>query len=135
MQNKTRYARRAVLNHFLGRSPYAFPAGVWLGLFTADPTDLGLLTNEVSSLGYARVEISDLLGDADLVSGIISNAANIDFAPAGEDWPEVTHLGILDVVTLGAGNMVYFGPAVTSRIVEKDDTFKLKIGQLTIREK
>lgn len=133
--NKTKYARKAVLDHFLGRIAYTFPANVYLGLFSADPTDEGLLTNELSETGYVRVEISGLLPDADLSTGTISNNAEITFGPAGEDWSEITHVGIIDTATLGTGNMIYFGPAVTSRVVSDTDTFLIKVGQLTIQER
>jgi hypothetical protein len=134
-QNKTRFGRKAVLDHFFGRINYAFPANVYLALFTDDPTDLGLLTDELTSSGYARVEISALMSDAVLASGQITNSAQILFGPAGVDWPAITHCGIMDAATIGTGNMIYFGPAVTSRTVESGDSFIIRIGQLTIIEK
>lgn len=133
--NKTKYGRKAVLDHFFGRVAYPFPANVYLALFTDDPTDDGLLTDELTETGYARQEISDSLGNADPTSGQISNNVIITFGPATEDWPEVTHVGILDALTIGTGNMVYFGAAVTSRVVDNTDSFIIKVGQLTITER
>ena len=133
--NKTRYGRRAVLDHMLGRSEHPFPTGRWLALFNGDPTEIGLLDDELTEDGYARVEITDLLGDAILASGQISNAADIAFEEAGEDWSEITHAGIMDSATIGAGNMIYFGPAATSRTVDAGDSFIIRTGQLTIIER
>jgi hypothetical protein len=134
-QNKTKYGRKHVLDHFFGRIETAFPTNVYAALYTADPTDAGTLTNELTQTGYARAEISAAMGDAVLTSGQITNSADITFGPATEDWPEVTHIGIfLGTSTIGAGNMFYFGPAVTSRVVENNDTFVIRTGQLTIIE-
>lgn len=134
--NKTRYGRKAVLDHFLNKSEYVFPSGgVWIALFTADPTETGSMANELSQSGYARVELSQYLGAADSTTGIITNTSDFSIGPAGEDWPEVTHMGIVTSATIGAGNMVYFGPLVTSRTVPENDAFLIKAGQLTIREK
>lgn len=132
--NKTKYMRKAVLDHFLGRIAYAFPANVYAALFTADPTDDGLLTSELTQSGYARVEISEKLGDAVLASGMITNSAAITFGPSIVDWPEVTHIGIIDSATIGAGNMLYHVPAVTSRTIVAGDAFNIQPGQLTITE-
>ena len=80
--NKTKYGRKAMLDHFFGRASYAFPTNVYAALFSADPTDAGTLTNELTQTGYARVEVSDKLGNADLTSGVISNNLLITFGPA-----------------------------------------------------
>jgi hypothetical protein len=133
--NKTRYGRKAVLDHFLGRVSYAFPTNVYMGLSTSDPTELGSMAGELTETGYARIEISALMSDAVLASGQIANSAEITFGPAGEDWPEVTHGFIADSATIGAGNMIYFGPAVTSRTVNSGDDFPIRVGQLTIQER
>lgn len=132
--NKTRYGRQHVLDHMFGRVEHAFPTEVWAALFTADPTELGTLTDEVTETGYARVEVVGLLSDADLATGVITNSALIEFGPATEDWPEITHIGFMDSATIGAGNMTYYGPAVTSRLVDSGDSLKIQIGQLTIQE-
>jgi hypothetical protein len=131
--NKTQYGRKIMLDHRFGRIEYPFPSGVWFALFTGDPTELGLTTNELTQLGYARKEISALFGDAVLSSGQISNAADIDFDVAGEDWPEITHGGIMTALT--GGMMTDFGPAATARVVDVGDRFVIRIGQLTITER
>ncbi len=133
--NKTRYWRKAMLDHCFCRVNSPFPAHMWMGLCSADPTELGLLSAELSQLGYARVDIAALMGDAVLGSGQIANAADITFGPAGEDWAEITHAVIVDSATIGAGNVRYFGPATTSRIVENGDEFIVRIGQLTVIER
>lgn len=134
MMNKTRYGRKVVLDHLYGRNSYAFPTDRWLALLNDDPTDLGLLTSELAQTGYARVEISDLLGDADPVTGVIVNVLDIVFPLAGADWAEFKHMGTMEIATLGAGNMIHFGPASTSRVIVTGDQLIIKAGQLRIQE-
>ena len=112
--NKTRYLRKKDLDHAFGRVAFTMPNPVYIALFSADPTDLGTLTDEVTESGYARVSITSLMADAVLATGQISNNAEIVVGPALEDWPEITHAAIMDALT--AGNMLYLGPAVTARV-------------------
>lgn len=131
--NKTRYGRKLVLDHLLGRVNSPFSTNKFLALFSADPTELGSLVDELTETGYARINIATLMGDAVLISGQISNAAEITFGPATEDWAEITHAGIMDALV--GGNMIYYGEAVTSRVIDNTDTFVIRVGQLTIYER
>lgn len=131
--NKTRYGRKLVLDQAFGRVSWTFPTNVYAALFTADPTELGAQTSEITQGGYARVEISDKMADAVLATGVITNSAEIAWSDATEDWPEITHIGIMDASS--SGNMIYFGAATTSRTVSEGDNFKIRIGQLTIQER
>jgi len=54
MGSKTNYLEDAMINAVLRNTSYTSPATVYLGLFTADPTDSGSQTNEVSGGAYAR---------------------------------------------------------------------------------
>src|SRR3972149_4594005 len=113
-QNKTNYGRKHVLDHMLHRVQHTY-GEVYATLLSSDATVAGLLTGELTQSGFARVALSALLSDAVLASGQTTNSADITFGPAGEDWPEIVCIGIMDVATLGAGNMLYFGPPVTTR--------------------
>jgi hypothetical protein len=133
--SKTKYLRKKVLDHFYGRNAYAFPSDVWLALFTADPTDDGLLTNELTNAlapGYARVALAAFLSDAGSENGTIFNSATITFTVAGSDWPEVTHGATMDAAT--SGNMLHFGALTSSRIIAATEAFTMTPGQLMIRE-
>jgi hypothetical protein len=132
-QNLTQYGQKVVLDHFFGRIDHPFPANVYLALFSADPGETGSLAGELTQSGYARVEISDLMGDTVLASGIISNTGRIRFGPAGVDWPEIVAVGTIETGTIGAGNLISYGPPVTSRVVEEGDYFDIEIGQITFR--
>lgn len=130
----TLYQRKAQLDHFFGRVAYPFPTAVWLALFAGDPTIHGSLDHELTHGGYERVNIISLLGDADIATGAIVNTAIIDYPPALEDWPLVSHLGLVDSPEIGEGNITYFGPADAARPTPVGDRFRLNLGQLRIRE-
>lgn len=129
--NLTRYGRKAMLDHVCGRVAYPFPANVYLGLFTADPTETGALVNEVAVGGYARLEISDLMGSADLAARTIVNSADMLFAPVDAPVASITHFGVLDSATLGAGNMIWRGAPPTPRALGNGERLKIKTGQFS----
>lgn len=111
----TRYLRKKLGDHSLGKAAYTMPNPVYMALFTADPTDVGILTNEVVGSPYARIASTVLFGGFDLTTGIGVNASNIDFGIPAANWGTVSHAAIIDALTVG--NMLYFEALPTPRIV------------------
>lgn len=111
----TQYLRKKLGDHSLGKAAYTMPNPVYMALFTADPTDVGILTSEVVGSPYARVSSTALFGGFDLTTGIGVNANDIDFGVPAANWGTVSHAGILDAST--AGNLLYFDALPTPRIV------------------
>jgi hypothetical protein len=130
--NLAKYGRKAMLDHMFGRIAHPFPTNRYLALFTADPTAEGTLTNEVAVGGYARVEISDLMGDADLALKQIANTFDIIFPPVSSAVSAITHMGVMDVATPSAGNMLFHGPLETPRTLAVGERFKIRVGQFTV---
>jgi len=93
---------------------YVAPDNIYVGLCTADPTDVGTgatcfeLPDEDN---YARVETTPndwiLSGST---AGILYNKNAIEFNMPSGDWGPVTHFTILDSGTYGEGNMIVYGP-------------------------
>lgn len=129
--NLTRYGRKIMLDHLLGRSAYSFPSNVYLGCFIADPTDVGTLDDEVSVSGYARIDIASAMAAADAPSRQIALGSDIEFAAFGEAIAAITHFGVLDAATLGTGNVIWSGELTTPRAVGVGETFPIKAGQFT----
>lgn len=127
---KTRIGRKNVLDHFLGRVSSPF-GNVYAALFTADPTVDGLLVNELTQAGYSRVNITSLIGDANLTTGQTTNTAFIDFGPAGEDWPSAGYLGIIDQ----SGNIIYFSNTTTPRTAQLNDILRIPVSGLIVGER
>lgn len=70
--------------------------------FTADPTVAGVLTNEVANTnGYVRLPVTwTSSGDADE-----ENSGTLTWEASGGDWGEVTHVGLINSSTHGAGTL------------------------------
>lgn len=131
--NKTQYLSKKILDHNFGKAAFTMPTTVYLGLFTSDPTEVGLTVGEVSGNNYARVAITSSMAAASSTGQTITNSVDITFPQATpSDWNEVTHAAVFDAST--SGNMLYFGPAVTSRVIEAGEIFKILAGQLVVQE-
>ncbi len=111
----TQYLRKKLGDHSIGKASYTMPNPVYLALFTADPTDAGTLTSEVTGSPYARVSVTSLFGSFDLTTGIAVNSSDIDFGTPAANWGTVTHAAVLDAST--SGNMLYFDALPTARAV------------------
>ena len=106
------------------------PATLWVGLFTATPTEAGGGT-EVSGGSYARASVTSNTtnwastvaatntGPSTGSSGTTSNNASITFPPPTANWGLITSFGIFDAST--AGNLLIFGPLTTSKTVNSGD--------------
>jgi len=70
---------------------------LYLALFTADPTESGDLTNEATYTGYARVAFTVTAP----TNGVGSNAADVLFPELTAGSQTISHVGIMDSLTLG----------------------------------
>lgn len=107
------------------------PTNLYVGLFTANPSDTGGGT-EVSGGAYARVTYASSLtnwagtqGAASTVAssgtgGTTSNNASITFpAPVGANWGTITGFGIFDATT--GGNLLIWGALTINKTVNNGD--------------
>jgi len=102
----------------------------YAALFTADPTDSGSVTNEVSGGAYARQAIT--FGD-DAASREISNTAEVSFPSATADWGTIGWLGICQGSTGGVADMDWHGSLTTSKLIETSDQLKFAVGSITVK--
>jgi hypothetical protein len=98
---------------------------LWLGLFTATPSDTGGGT-EVSTSGtaYARQACNRTSGSSvwNAATGTLATTTNntaITFPTATASWGTVTQFGIFDAVT--AGNLLYWGDIPVSKTIGTND--------------
>lgn len=108
------------------RFPYDPPAGLWLSLHTAAPSD-STYGNEATYGGYARQSINSLTaapqtevdGDVDIV---ITNGSAVVFPASTSDAGQtVTHWAIWDTQAVGDGNILYSGPLGSPRLIVLGD--------------
>jgi len=110
------------------------PTTLWVGLFTANPTDTGGGT-EVTGGAYARVAVTSALanwagtqGAASITvssgsSGATSNNNPVTFPAPTANWGVITGFGMFDAVT--AGNSQFYGALTASKTVNNGDAAPL----------
>lgn len=117
-----------LLDHIFTDGAYTPPATLYVGLYTAAPTDAGGGT-EVTGGSYARKSTTAADWDA-AAAGSKSNGASIDFVTATANWGTVVAFGIFDAAS--AGNLLIWADLNTSKSVDNGDTAKFPAGNLTI---
>jgi hypothetical protein len=108
---------------------------VWVGLFTATPSDAGGGT-EVSGGAYARVAVVRTGAGFDAATGtspaLSDNTGTVTFPAASGSWGTVTQFGIFDAAT--AGNLIYWGDLAVSKLIGAGDTASFAAGAITITQ-
>lgn len=61
-----------------------------------------------------------------------ANSGALTWSVATADWGTVSHIGILDTDTHGAGNLVWHGGLTSSKRIETDDQFKINDNDLDL---
>jgi hypothetical protein len=124
MAELSNYLENKLLDHVLRNISYTSPTTVYVGLFTADPTDAGTGT-EVSGGSYARQIVSVTTA----TGGIVTSSADVTFPQCTASWGTVSHIGLLDA--LSSGNLLMHTALTTSRSIETGDVLKISTGSLT----
>ena len=135
MGGKSNYLEGKILNWLKGTAFGTAPAGLYVGLFTADPTDAGATTDEVTTTVRAAGRPAVSLGTLSSGTGAdtLANSAIVDFgAAAGAPGSAVTHVGIFDAAS--AGNMLYSAALTTPRTVTVGAAVSFPIGAIVISE-
>lgn len=122
----TNYLEDALLNHMLRNTSYTSPATVYVGLLTADPTESGLTTSEISGFAYQRQSATFSAP----VGNTTSNSVVIQFPVATGTWGVISHVAIFDA--LSGGNMLFYGPLTTTKTVNLGDSFKFNATALSV---
>jgi hypothetical protein len=127
--SKTDFLENKLLDHQVGKTAYTMPS-VWVGLFTAAPSDAGGGT-EVSGGSYARK--ATVGADWNAASGgSTSNANALTFTTATASWGTVTHFGLFDAAT--TGNLLRWAALGTSKTIGNGDTASFAVGALVCTE-
>lgn len=138
MANATNYMENWLIEQLFRAANATEPANWYVGLFKGDPGETGSLAQEVSGGSYARVIYAN--SSAKWAAAVdagsakrTSNSDSIIFPSPTADWGIVTHWGLMDSATLGAGNMWIYGPLGASRtIYSGDNPPSFAVGALTI---
>lgn len=141
MASMTDYLENKLADHLFRTTTYSQPSTLYIGLYTAAPSDTGGGT-EVSGNAYARVACNpsnsnwtgthgNTTGASSGTGGQVTNAADVTFpTPTPSGWGTVTHFGIFDAST--SGNLLFHAALTSSKTINAGDTVKFSAGQLTV---
>ncbi len=136
------FTEAAIINWTLRGVAPTVPTGIFVALFTGDPTDANLVANEVQTAGgaqpmpaYARINAA---GAGAIATGwtppsdgvtknanIITYAANNGAVPVTVGW-----IGIYDALT--GGNLLYHSPLQTPKVLQPGDVLSFGANAITI---
>lgn len=124
------YLENKLIDQLFRGQAYTFPTTLYVGLYTANPTDVGGGT-EVTGGSYARVAVTSSLANwagtqgagttvaSSGTTGTTSNNNAITFPAPTANWGVVTGMGIFDAAS--AGNLLVFSALTTSKTVNNGD--------------
>jgi hypothetical protein len=129
----TNYGAQKLLGSLFGANAFSVPGTLYIGLFTATPSNLGGGT-EVSSGGYARVALvnsgANWTGATNTWPSISANAGTVAFPSATGNWGVVGWFGIFDAAS--GGNLIWWGPLSTGVNVPSGDIYEFTAGNLQL---
>jgi hypothetical protein len=119
------FAENLIINALLRNTSFVPPTTVWLALYTTTVTyaDTG---TEVSGGAYTRMPITFSAPSG----GVCTNNTLITFPTASASWGTVTWAAIRDAAT--AGNLLFYGPLVSSRTVLSGDVLNFLATNVSI---
>lgn len=138
----TDYLENKLIDTFLRAQAYTMPATVYVGLYTACPTDSTAGT-EVTGGSYARVSITSSLANwagtqsaasttaSSGTGGTTSNNGVITFPTATADWGTVVCFGVSDAST--SGNLLFYAALTANRSITNGSTASFAAAALTFQ--
>ena len=128
MSDFSTYVEEQIVNWMVGGTDMPVShTNVYVALHTADPTNDGT-ENEVTAGSYTRIETT-ANGDWDRTGNEFSNAVEIEFPEATEDWGEVSHFTLWDGAT-DTDNVLAQSSLDSARSIQEGDIALFRIGSL-----
>ena len=106
------------------------PAGHYLALFTALPTDGGGYAGEVNAPSYHRIGVIFTAPAGTPAKIQLTN--DVEFDVAQEPWGNIKAVAVMDAEPSGTGAMLAWAPLDTARDVNANDMFLFAAADLTI---
>jgi len=120
------YLEDKLLKHAFTNTTYTPAATMYVGLYTAAPTDAGGGT-QVSGGSYARVSVAFTVSGT---STLCTNSAAVEFTAATASWGTIVAVGVFDAST--AGNLLAWADLATNKTIDTGDIFRIPAGDLDI---
>jgi len=135
--SKSDYLENKILDHALGTTAFTQPTNQYLALHTANPTDAGTASTELSNAseanrtGYSRATIDFNAASSGTATGPTA-AKEFTNSHASSSWTAVTHFGIWDASS--SGNLLYHGALTTAKTIAAGDTLRFNVDSISISE-
>ena len=120
------YLEDKVLKHVFTNTSYTPATTLYVGLFTAAPSDTGGGT-EVSGGSYARTAVTFSVSGT---TTLCTNSAAVEFPTASASWGTVVAVAVFDAST--SGNMLAWADLTTNKTIDSGDVFRIATGDLDI---
>ena len=107
---------------------------LFLALFTADPGETGVVTNECDYTGYARKAVPRTTGGWTVSGNQVTNAALLEFAQCTGGSNTATHFAVCKAGTDGVQDILYTGALTNSMNISTGITPQFAGGAITVTE-
>jgi hypothetical protein len=136
------YLENKIIDQVFRGQAYTFPTTLYVGLYTAAPSDTGGGT-EVTGNAYARASVAASLANfagtqgagttvaSSGTTGTTSNNGSITFPTPTASWGAVTSFGIFDAAS--AGNLLFYGTLTITKTINQGDTVTFPAASLSIQ--
>lgn len=136
------YLENKLIDQIFRGQAYTFPTTLYIGLFSANPSDVGGGT-ELTGNAYARVGVSGSLANwagtqssgsttaSSGTGGTTSNNGVITFPTPTANWGAVTGMGIFDAAS--GGNLLFWGSLTNAKTINIGDAVTFPAGSLAIQ--
>lgn len=129
------YTQNRILDHLFAGIAFTAPATFEIGLSTTPVNKDGTgITEPEPSTGYSRVSVSnntsvwdDAVTDFALDRGVKTNAEDISFPEATDDWGSISHF----FLTAGP-ELIGQGELTTAKAIHAGDSVRFRPGELLI---
>ena len=129
MSGMSTYLIQKIIGHVHQGLAYPVPAGTWLALFTADPTDDNVTANELAAAWYAREQVNSW--SAPIGAGqTTSNSNLVTYDAVTGAAVSVTHWALYDAVS--GGNLLHSGPLPATKVLDINDICQLQPGDIVL---
>lgn len=123
------YLEDKVLKHVFANTAYTAPSTLYVGLFTAAPTDAGGGT-EVSTSGtnYARQSMAFTVSGSSPTQA--ANSAAVEWGTAASSWGTIVAAAVFDASS--GGNMLAWADLTNNKTISAGDVFRFPTSSFVV---
>lgn len=123
------YLEDKVLKHVFTNTAYTAPSTLYVGLFTAAPTDAGGGT-EVSTSGtnYARQSMAFTVSGSSPTQA--ANSSAVEWGTAASSWGTIVAAAVFDAST--SGNMLAWADLTNNKTIAAGDVFRFPASSFVV---